>query len=97
MNTEARRRASANLHQKRVEEGWRKVTFWLRPETVQKAESLREKVGSVEVVVNRAVMELEIDKPKPAKPTKVEPVTAPSVSVPFAGNLTRKPMQKKGK
>lgn len=36
--------------------------------------------------------------PKPGKPAAGNPATAaPSASVPFAGNITRKPMQKKAR
>ena len=40
MNTDARRKASAAFHAKRRAEGWRKVTLWMHPDTVEDLDRL---------------------------------------------------------
>jgi hypothetical protein len=107
MNTDSRRKASAEFHAKRKADGWKKVTVWLDPEALFKVDALRKAAGSADEVHRQAIKawpgpgaagELQQPaKPKAPKPSKAKPAAAsspPSVSVPLAGTFERKPMQK---
>lgn len=56
MNTDARRKASATYHAKRVDAGLRKVTVWLSPEAREKLERLKAKHGSKDAAAELAIM-----------------------------------------
>lgn len=55
MNTDARRRATANFHAKRTAEGYRKVTLWLSPEARFKLDALKAAAGSKDRVADAAI------------------------------------------
>lgn len=97
MNTDSRRRASATYHAKREADGLKKVTLWLGSEARDKLEAMKGEAGSKDKAADLAIMAYGA-KPK-TQPTKPAPAIDPttSVGVPFAGDITRKPMQKKGK
>lgn len=93
---EARRKAVREYHARRAETGQKKVTLWLTEEARLKLEKLKASAGSKDAAANLAIMAWEGPdaKPKPAKPAKAEPAPTSAVSVPFAGDVTRKPLQK---
>lgn len=92
MNTDARRKASAAYHAKRTAEGARKVTVWLSLEAQAALAALATLHGSKDAAVCAAL--IADAKPRPVIKAKPEPAR---VSVPFGGDVVRKPMQKKGK
>lgn len=55
INTDARRRASAAFHAKRIAEGWRKMTFWVSPSTQKYLELLKATHGTLDKVLEAAI------------------------------------------
>lgn len=101
MNTDAARRASRTYHAKREAEGLKKVTLWLSPEARAKLETLKVAAGSKDKAAELAIMAYgQKAKAAPAKPPAVNGspglVNAPpsSSTIPFAGDMQRKPYQK---
>lgn len=100
---EAARRASAGYHAKRKAEGWRKVTVWLSPSAVAKLDALKEEHGWATDETIRRLLNGAQDPPertplqKVVRTVREKPAPAAkavSVSVPYAGDLVRKPYQK---
>lgn len=87
MNTESRRKASADFHAKRKAEGWKKSTHWLSPEALKALEALKAKFsadGAVNYALVRAAQEIAGEAPKPkrqAKPKAEKAAPAPRVAL----------------
>ncbi len=56
MNTDSRRKASADFHAKRKAEGWRKATHWLSPEAQAALEKLKAGGKSADTALNEALV-----------------------------------------
>jgi hypothetical protein len=67
MNTESRRKASADFHAKRKADGWKKSTHWLSPEGQAALEVLKSLRGlSADSAVNEALKEAADRVERPA-------------------------------
>lgn len=83
MNTDSRRKASADFHAKRKAEGWRKVTVWLSPEAVAKVDALKKAAGSADDVHRQAILAWPGPGAPPMVP-QVKPKVAPKAEKPAA-------------
>lgn len=61
MNTDARRKASREYHQRRAEGGLRKVTLWLSPEARAALDKLKDAHGSKDAAADAAILKLAAD------------------------------------
>ena len=59
---EARQRASAAYHEKRKDEGWRKLAFWLSPDTLKLLEKAKAEHGSGDAAIAAALKALVGDQ-----------------------------------
>lgn len=96
MNTDARRKASAAFHAKRVEEGYRKVTLWLHADTREELERLGKLYGSKDRAAAIAIDHHAAERPEPVKAPPVArksaPVAtpAPKPAVPYGSRLKKR-------
>lgn len=74
MNTDARRKASAEFLAKRKAAGWRKVTTWLSPEAAFKLDAIKAAAGSADQAINSAL--LAYTGPGEARPVEAPPPAA---------------------
>lgn len=58
MNTESRRRASANYHAKRERYGIKRATWWSTTETRDALDVLAERFGTKDAAINAAILAL---------------------------------------
>lgn len=56
MNTDSRRKASADFHAKRKADGWKKSTHWLSPEAQAALEKLKAGGKSADTALNEALI-----------------------------------------
>lgn len=57
MTTPSQRRASAAFVAKRRADGWRKITFWVSPETLKQLETSAREAGSKDRALSLALGE----------------------------------------
>lgn len=86
MNTESRRAAAAKYADKRIADGWAKITVWLSPEALKQVAVLTAMHGSRDAGLN-AALTCEPQQPhRPpektaAQPPKPSPATTPAPKV----------------
>lgn len=71
MNTDSRRKASADFHAKRKAAGWKKVTVWLPPEALAQLAKLKAAHGSNDGAV-QALLNAKPPAADPFEPVRVQ-------------------------